>query len=102
MMPHAELVTDATLDEPGLFHQHQRFGVGPLRPAPGVNRGSRRDRQCSTAYASFLFHCYSRADCASPLRTTQGRRLCQVKVVKIIDWPPITIIDGNRVIGWMR
>jgi len=24
-----------------------------------------------------------------------------VKVVKIIDWPPITIIDGNRVIGWM-
>ncbi len=24
-----------------------------------------------------------------------------MRVVKIIDWPPITIIDGNRVIGWM-
>ncbi len=27
--------------------------------------------------------------------------LKNVRVVKIIDWPPITIIDGNRVIGWM-
>jgi hypothetical protein len=25
----------------------------------------------------------------------------RVRVVKIIDSPPITIIDGNRVIGWM-
>ena len=25
----------------------------------------------------------------------------RLRVVKIIDWPPITIIDGNRVIGWM-
>jgi len=24
-----------------------------------------------------------------------------LRVVKIIDTPPITIIDGNRVIGWM-
>jgi hypothetical protein len=25
----------------------------------------------------------------------------KLRVVKIIDSPPITIIDGNRVIGWM-